>query len=185
MPAILLAATFAQLGICVNGRSPLGFPYTKYRCIAPRNALALGYAHPHPTASRFSPFHAAFPSSSSIGRKSHAECFASVNIVTSWPQQRVLIREMYSLSPGNVVLSSRSIYTTEITHESRRLTSRLSARLIRFAACDLNFRLVTTPENVRHACALPLQQWIKETRKREKKHDGWPQDYVARKRETQ
>lgn len=184
MPAILLAATFAQLGICVNGRSPLGFPYTKYRCIAPRNALAPGYARPHPTASRFSPFHAAFPSSSSIDRKSHAECFASVNIVMSWPQQRVLIREMYSLSPGNVVLSSRSIYTTVITHKIRRLTSRLSVRSIHFAACDLNFRFVTAPENVSCVCTSAATV-NKRNEKERKKHDGWPQDYVARKRETQ
>lgn len=122
-------ATFARLGICVNGRSPLGFPYAKYRCIAPRNALVPGYARPpHPTAPRFSPFHAAFPSPS-IDRKSHAECFASVSIVTSRPQPRVLIREMYSLSPGNVVLSStRSIYverspTTKVAKSTSRFAS--------------------------------------------------------------
>jgi len=154
-------ATFARLGICVNGRSPLGFPYAKYRCIAPRNALVPGYARPHPTASRFSPFHAAFPSPS-IDRKSHAECFANVSIVTSRPQQRVLIREMYSLSPGNVVLSSRSIHATRSPMEVAN--RQVLCQRDRFApqpvtwASDL---IVTAPENVRHAYALPLQQRTK------------------------
>lgn len=45
--------------ICVTGRSPLGFPYAKYRCIGhatysrTRLHTSLSYRH------RFSPFHAA------------------------------------------------------------------------------------------------------------------------------
>lgn len=149
----------ARLGICVNGRSPLGFPYAKYRCIAPRNAPVPGYARPHPTASALFTFSCRVSLAVRAGRKSHAQRFASVSIVTSRPQRRVLIREMYSLSPGNVLLSRQDRYTrrkiTPTKAANRQVASQRDS-LIRFAACDSSFRLVTAPDNVRHACALPL-----------------------------
>lgn len=119
----------ARLGICVNGRSPLGFPYAKYRCIAPRNAPVPGYARPHPTASALFTFSCRVSLAVRAGRKSHAQRFASVSIVTSRPLRRVLIREMYSLSPGNVLLSRQDRYTRrKITYESRESTGRFPAR---------------------------------------------------------
>lgn len=58
--------------------------------------------------------------------------FAGASIVTPRPQQRVLIREMYSLSPGNVILSSRSIYARR--DRLRKAATSLASRRDRFTS---------------------------------------------------